>query len=63
MLSFQEFLKLKQQDMFGTDVRKTEYAACRNIVTVVQENIKFVQNPKIKNELENIVQLLMKKGK
>lgn len=63
MLSFQDFLKMKQQGIMGTDVRKTEYAACRAIITTVKENIKFVQNEQLKQLLEQMMEILMKKGK
>lgn len=61
MLTFQDFIKLKQQDLFGTDVRKTEYAAVRSILTVIQENLKFVQNQKLKQQLEQLIEELKRK--
>ena len=44
MLSFGEFIQLKNKDINGSDIRKSEYAGIRAILEVIKENIRSVKD-------------------
>ena len=59
MLSFGEFIQMKNRDLHGSDIRKSEYAAVRAILETIKENIRFVIDAEKRNIIEAFVERLM----
>jgi len=61
MLSFSDFIKLKSKDIFGTDIRKTEFAGIRAIVECIKENDRFIVSVDKKKLIQDFLDRLMEK--
>ena len=59
MLSFGEFIQLKNKDINGSDIRKSEYAAVRAILETIKENIRFVVDAEKRKIIDEFVEKLM----
>ena len=59
MLSFGEFIQLKNKDINGSDIRKSEYAGIRAILEVIKENIRFVVDVEKRNLIEDFVEKMI----
>ena len=59
MLSFGEFIQMKNKDLHGSDVRKSEYAAVRAVLEVVKENYKFIVDNEKRKITDDFVEKLM----
>ena len=57
MLSFSEFIQLKNKDINGSDIRKSEYAGIRAILETVKENYRFI----VDNEKKKIIEEFVKR--
>ena len=42
MLAFGEYIQMKNRDLHGSDIRKSEYAGIRAILEVIKENIRYI---------------------
>lgn len=60
MITFTEFVSMKQRDLTGKDIKKSEPAAKRAIITAIKENIIFIHDKNLKEKIENFVKILMR---
>ena len=61
MISFGEFIQMKNKDIHGSDVRKSEYASIRAMLEAIKENIRFVVDAEKRKVIESFVEKLMGK--
>lgn len=59
MLSFGEFIQMKNKDLHGSDIRKSEYACIRAILETIKENIRFVVDAEKRKIIDDFVEKLM----
>ena len=60
MITFTQFISMKQRDLTGKDIKKSETAAKRSIITSIKENIIFIHDKNLKEKIENFVKILMR---
>ena len=63
MMTFSEFVKMKQLDMNGSDIKKSERAGIRAIVECIKENERFIVNVDKKKMLSTLIEKLLEKSK
>ena len=59
MLAFGEYIQMKNKDLHGSDIRKSEYAGIRAILEVVKENIRYIVDNNKRKIIEDFVEKLM----
>ena len=55
MLSFSEFIQMKNKDINGSDIRKSEYAGIRAILEIIKENYRFIVDSEKRRIIEEFV--------
>ena len=60
MITFSEFISIKQRDITGRDIKKSEPAATRAILATIKENIIFIHDKNLKDKIEEFVKVLMR---
>lgn len=60
MITFTQYVAMKQRDFTGKDVRKSEFAAKRAIITAIKENIIFIHDKDLKDKIDDFVKMLMR---
>ena len=59
MLAFGEYIQMKNKDLHGSDIRKSEYAGIRAVLEVVKENYKFIVDNEKRKIIDDFVERLM----
>jgi len=59
MLSFGEYIQMKNKDLHGSDIRKSEYAGIRAILEIVKENVRFVVDAEKRKIIDEFVEKIM----
>lgn len=59
MLAFGEYIQMKNKDLHGSDIRKSEYAGIRAVLEVVKENYKFIVDNEKRKIIDDFVENLM----
>ena len=60
MITFTEFISMKQRDITGKDIKKSEAAAKRAIITAIKENIIFIHDKNLKDKIDDFIKILMR---
>ena len=55
MISFSEFIQMKNKDINGSDIRKSEYAGIRAILETIKENCIFIVDSEKRRIIEDFV--------
>jgi len=59
MLSFGDYIQMKNKDLHGSDIRKSEYAGIRAILEIVKENVRFVVDAEKRKIIDEFVEKIM----
>jgi len=59
MLAFGEYIQMKNKDLHGSDIRKSEYAGIRAVLEVVKENYKFIVDNEKRKIIDEFIEKLM----
>lgn len=59
MLAFGEYIQMKNRDLHGSDIRKSEYAGIRAILETIKENRRYVVDAEKRNIIDDFVERLM----
>lgn len=59
MLSFGDYIQMRNKDLHGSDIRKSEYAGIRAILEAIKENIRFIVDDNKRRIIEEFVERLM----
>ena len=59
MLSFGDYIQMKNKDLHGSDIRKSEYAGIRAVLEVVKENYKFIVDNEKRKIIDEFVEKIM----
>ena len=59
MLAFGEYIQMKNRDLHGSDIRKSEYAGIRAILEVIKENIRYIVDNNKRKIIEDFVEKMM----
>ena len=61
MITFGEFIQMKNKDLHGSDIRKTEPAGLRSIIECIKENQRFIISLDKKKLIESFLKKLLEK--